>query len=211
MRTAVCMSLLMGLLPAAALAQAISSETAAADTKPSNCKLDVDNNSVCDDRVLSSTQGNSGRVVSLSLSYSTATASPTASVHDSDHGHDDHDHDHDHDHSIAEISPAPISHSRSLKPSPTASYGCEAHGDHWHCDGAVSASPSITLVSSTTVVSATVTASFRQGTPVIDEASSVNKTETDSTTTTASSGAGRREAAGLGLAGLGVLAAMAAM
>ncbi|KAF1817161.1 hypothetical protein P152DRAFT_363778, partial [Eremomyces bilateralis CBS 781.70] len=21
-------------------------------------------------------------------------------------------------------------------PSPTASYGCEPHGDHWHCDGA---------------------------------------------------------------------------
>ncbi|KAI2467493.1 hypothetical protein F4781DRAFT_309900 [Annulohypoxylon bovei var. microspora] len=28
----------------------------------------------------------------------------------------------------------------SLAPSPTESVGCEPHGDHWHCDGAVIAS-----------------------------------------------------------------------
>ncbi|KAJ2986213.1 hypothetical protein NUW58_g5133 [Xylaria curta] len=24
---------------------------------------------------------------------------------------------------------------QTLPPSPTASVGCEPHGDHWHCDG----------------------------------------------------------------------------
>ncbi|KDB22435.1 hypothetical protein H109_05641, partial [Trichophyton interdigitale MR816] len=27
------------------------------------------------------------------------------------------------------------SSTKSLKPSPTESIGCEPHGDHWHCDG----------------------------------------------------------------------------
>ncbi|KAI0884947.1 uncharacterized protein GGS22DRAFT_136184 [Annulohypoxylon maeteangense] len=32
----------------------------------------------------------------------------------------------------------------SLAPSPTESFGCEPHGDHWHCDGAVVASSTST-------------------------------------------------------------------
>lgn len=35
----------------------------------------------------------------------------------------------------------------SLAPSPTESYGCEPHGDHWHCDGAVVASSTSTVQS----------------------------------------------------------------
>ncbi|KAL2752325.1 hypothetical protein ACRALDRAFT_1065485 [Sodiomyces alcalophilus JCM 7366] len=50
--------------------------------------------------------------------------------HDDDHDDDnDHDHDHDHDQSA--------SGTESLPPSPTASVGCEPHGDHWHCEGPV--------------------------------------------------------------------------
>ncbi|KAI1090076.1 hypothetical protein F5B19DRAFT_464571 [Rostrohypoxylon terebratum] len=33
----------------------------------------------------------------------------------------------------------------SLAPSPIESYGCEPHGDHWHCDGAVVASSTTTV------------------------------------------------------------------
>ncbi|PQE29716.1 hypothetical protein CJF32_00011137 [Rutstroemia sp. NJR-2017a WRK4] len=28
-------------------------------------------------------------------------------------------------------------------PSPTASFGCEPHGDHWHCEGAITSSVSL--------------------------------------------------------------------
>ncbi|KFY23802.1 hypothetical protein V493_05618 [Pseudogymnoascus sp. VKM F-4281 (FW-2241)] len=31
-------------------------------------------------------------------------------------------------------------------PEPTESYGCEPHGDHWHCEGAVTATPAPTAV-----------------------------------------------------------------
>ncbi|KAG4420111.1 hypothetical protein IFR04_006770 [Cadophora malorum] len=43
-------------------------------------------------------------------------------------------------------------------PSPTASVGCEPHGDHWHCDGPVSASatlPSTTIPAVVTVIATT--------------------------------------------------------
>ncbi|KAK0739363.1 hypothetical protein B0T21DRAFT_362482 [Apiosordaria backusii] len=51
----------------------------------------------------------------------TTTAAPQD---DHDHDHDDEEeHDHD-DHSVG-----------LLPPSPTASIGCEPHGDHWHCEG----------------------------------------------------------------------------
>ncbi|KAF5664485.1 hypothetical protein FHETE_7076 [Fusarium heterosporum] len=44
----------------------------------------------------------------------------------------DHDHDDDHEHSLTDVAGA----TESLAPSPTASIGCEPHGDHWHCEGA---------------------------------------------------------------------------
>ncbi|KAK7921645.1 hypothetical protein PG985_009667 [Apiospora marii] len=65
--------------------------------------------------------------VSVSGSAATAAATTTATEHDHDH---DHDHDHEHEHE---------SGTGSLKPSPTESTGCHAHGDHWHCDGPVGA------------------------------------------------------------------------
>ncbi|TGJ78704.1 hypothetical protein E0Z10_g10062 [Xylaria hypoxylon] len=40
---------------------------------------------------------------------------------------------------------------QTLPPSPTASVGCEPHGDHWHCDGPATA----TIATSTTATSAT--------------------------------------------------------
>ncbi|KAL6852503.1 hypothetical protein ACO1O0_007048 [Amphichorda felina] len=51
---------------------------------------------------------------------SVSTPAPTATEEES-HDHEEHD---DHDHETG-----------SLPPSPTASAGCEPHGDHWHCDG----------------------------------------------------------------------------
>ena len=53
---------------------------------------------------------------------------------------DDHDHDED-DHA---------SGSGTLPPSPTASVGCEAHGDHWHCDGPATAAGASATTSSGT-------------------------------------------------------------
>ncbi|KAJ5159110.1 uncharacterized protein N7500_008761 [Penicillium coprophilum] len=38
-------------------------------------------------------------------------------------------------------------------PSPTASVGCEPHGDHWHCDGPASTAVSVTSTTSEVVVS----------------------------------------------------------
>ncbi|KAI1457888.1 hypothetical protein F4805DRAFT_457331 [Annulohypoxylon moriforme] len=38
----------------------------------------------------------------------------------------------------------------TLAPSPTESFGCEPHGDHWHCDGAVVASSTSTIQPSAT-------------------------------------------------------------
>ncbi|KAI1412335.1 hypothetical protein F5Y13DRAFT_190328 [Hypoxylon sp. FL1857] len=35
--------------------------------------------------------------------------------------------------------------SQTLPPSPTASIGCHPHGDHWHCDGPVSSTVSLTV------------------------------------------------------------------
>lgn len=43
----------------------------------------------------------------------------------------------------------------SLPPSPTASLGCEPHGDHWHCDGPAATGSSSSLI---TVTSASATA-----------------------------------------------------
>ncbi|KAI1630864.1 hypothetical protein F4809DRAFT_646977 [Biscogniauxia mediterranea] len=38
---------------------------------------------------------------------------------------------------------------QSLPPSPTASVGCEPHGDHWHCDGPATVTSVATTASST--------------------------------------------------------------
>ncbi|CAI7612461.1 unnamed protein product [Penicillium bialowiezense] len=45
---------------------------------------------------------------------------------------------------------------QSAGPSPTASVGCEPHGDHWHCDGPAStAVSSVTTTTSESVVTTT--------------------------------------------------------
>ncbi|KAK2039380.1 hypothetical protein LZ31DRAFT_558846 [Colletotrichum somersetense] len=59
------------------------------------------------------------------------------------------DHDHDHDHSAA-------TGSYTLAPSPTESFGCEAHNDHWHCVGRIDTT---TIPPTTSATSPTVTAS----------------------------------------------------
>ena len=69
-------------------------------------------------------------------------ATPTGG-HDDHEDHEDHDHDHGHedhedhgDHEDKEYSDEEIA---AAGPSPTASAGCEPHGDHWHCEGPATA------------------------------------------------------------------------
>ncbi|KAK1752658.1 hypothetical protein QBC47DRAFT_389044 [Echria macrotheca] len=78
------------------------------------------------------------RVTPAGVMTTFATSSVTIPVtagpnhhHDDDDDHD-HDHDDDHDHAVTSVAGAV-----SLKPSPTESVGCTAHGDHWHCLGPV--------------------------------------------------------------------------
>lgn len=39
---------------------------------------------------------------------------------------------------------------QTLPPSPTASVGCEPHGDHWHCDGPAISTTTASLITSST-------------------------------------------------------------
>lgn len=57
----------------------------------------------------------------------------TSATHSHTHSH--HNDDDDDDHKTTD-KPG----TGSLKPSPTESFGCTAHGDHWHCEGRVGAS-----------------------------------------------------------------------
>ncbi|KAJ5770292.1 uncharacterized protein N7511_002343 [Penicillium nucicola] len=50
---------------------------------------------------------------------------------------------------MALLSSTVLAQSQDPGPSPTASTGCEPHGDHWHCDGPVSMTTSASLGSST--------------------------------------------------------------
>ena len=108
------------------------------------------------------------------------SASTTSSA---THDEDDHDHDEHTD----------TSGTGSLKPSPTESYGCEPHGDHWHCEGPVTASVSGSGLSTLLTTSA-------------PNATSSVPTASPSPSTAA---AARYEVAGVGFAGLAVAAAMA--
>jgi hypothetical protein len=108
----------------------------------------------------------------------TAAAATTSAAHDHDHDDDEDDHDHDDDdHTDA-------AGTGSLAPSPTESYGCEPHGDHWHCEGAITAS---------TTVPPTGTGAQNAAT----------------TTSSSTAGAAHFEVAGLGFAGIAAVAAMA--
>ncbi|EGO53289.1 hypothetical protein NEUTE1DRAFT_17689, partial [Neurospora tetrasperma FGSC 2508] len=119
------------------------------------------------------------KVTSLATVVTAASVSSVAATTSAVHDHDDHDHDEeDHDHDGESAS------SVSLKPSPTESYGCEAHGDHWHCAGHVSATSTASPGSQT-------------------QTSSVNAT---APTTPPTAGAVRQGASGLAAAGLAIMA-----
>ncbi|KAJ5295653.1 hypothetical protein PENANT_c001G05910 [Penicillium antarcticum] len=47
------------------------------------------------------------------------------------------------------LSSSALAQSQDPGPSPTASIGCEPHGDHWHCDGPASTSATDSVVLST--------------------------------------------------------------
>ncbi|EAQ93781.1 predicted protein [Chaetomium globosum CBS 148.51] len=108
----------------------------------------------------------------------TTTGAPatTSAAHDHDHDEDE-DEDDDHDHTDAAGTGA-------LAPSPTESYGCEPHGDHWHCEGAITASATAPPA----------------GTGAQDAAA---------TSSTSTAAAPHFEVAGLGFAGIAAVAAMA--
>ncbi|KAL0475608.1 hypothetical protein QR685DRAFT_54061 [Neurospora intermedia] len=119
------------------------------------------------------------KVTSLATAVTAASVSSVAATTSAVHDHDDHDHDEeDHDHDGESAS------SVSLKPSPTESYGCEAHGDHWHCAGHVSATSTTSPGSQ-------------------EQASSGNAT---APTTPPTAGAVRQGASGLAAAGLAIMA-----
>lgn len=108
----------------------------------------------------------------------TGVPATTSAAHDHDHDEDeDEDEDDDHDHTDAAGTGA-------LAPSPTESYGCEPHGDHWHCEGAISASSTAAPT----------------GTAAEDAAAS---------SSTSTGAAPHFEVAGLGFAGIAAIAAMA--
>jgi len=62
------------------------------------------------------------------VSGSTTITSSAVITTTHSHAHDDDDHDHDHDHEDHSAGAT-----ESLAPSPTASVGCEPHGDHCEC------------------------------------------------------------------------------
>ncbi|KAK4231685.1 hypothetical protein QBC38DRAFT_201489 [Podospora fimiseda] len=128
-----------------------------------------------------------GPRVTADVTTGTGPAVTTAPATTPAHHDDDHDHDHDHDHSDSDDEHDHHSGTESLKPSPTESYGCEPHGDHWHCEGHVTASS--TLFTTTTSTSASADAA--------------------STSSSAVSTAGAAQATGLGIAGLMAVVAMA--
>ncbi|KAF4122056.1 hypothetical protein GMORB2_7649 [Geosmithia morbida] len=102
------------------------------------------------------------------------------------------EHDHDHDHDDGETS-------GTLAPSPTESTGCEPHGDHWHCDAAVSetATSDSTLtetstgaaVSGTSETTADPTSATATETSTDAAVSETSETTADSTPTESPTGA----------------------
>ncbi|KAK4647418.1 uncharacterized protein QC761_101320 [Podospora bellae-mahoneyi] len=87
-------------------------------------------------------------VVTTGMATGAAPVVTTAAAHH-DHDSDGDDHDHDHDHTDDEDDHTDAPGTGSIKPSPTESYGCEAHGDHWHCDGHRTASSTLIAVTTT--------------------------------------------------------------
>lgn len=109
-------------------------------------------------------------------------------------GHDDdEDHAFDHDDADKHLHSTPIvsgAATPSLKPSPTESVGCEAHGDHWHCKAAVGAATTLTGSGFTSIIPLAPTAGT--GAAAADAASTA--------------GGARPQATGFAAAGLAVAA-----
>jgi hypothetical protein len=91
--------------------------------------------------------------------------------------------DHDDDHDMTAVVPG--ASTATLAPSPTESFGCEPHGDHWHCDGSITAATTMTSSGFTSVITPTPTTA----------AGSVS-----------TAGAGRSQVTGLALAGFAAAA-----
>ncbi|KAK4172820.1 hypothetical protein QBC36DRAFT_361597 [Triangularia setosa] len=120
----------------------------------------------------------------------TGTATGSAPVVTSSAAHHDHDDD-DHDHTDDEDDHTDAPGTGSINPSPTESYGCEAHGDHWHCEGHRTASSTLIAVTTTTTGAGT-------------------DSEAATTTTTSTSTAGAAQITGLSLAaGVAAIVAIA--
>ena len=126
------------------------------------------------------------RVTSASTGTGIATsATSSAALTTSSATHSDDEDDHDHDEDGDDHSDAPGT--ASLKPSPTESYGCEPHGDHWHCKGPITAA--------TTPTTSGATGGVTGGTVL--------------STTLPAMAAARYQGAGLGVAGLAAVVAAA--
>jgi hypothetical protein len=65
--------------------------------------------------------------------------------------HADHDDDDDH-HDVTAVVPG--ASTVTLAPSPTESFGCKAHGDHWDCEGSVTSTPTTAAGTATAAGSA---------------------------------------------------------
>lgn len=127
----------------------------------------------------------------------TSTGSlPTPTVDHPDHDDDvafDHDDVDKHHHTTPLV---PGASTATLKPSPTESFGCEPHGDHWHCDGSVTAATTLTGSGFTSIITPAPTTAA--GTAAAADA-------------TSTAGAGRSQVTGLAVAGLAAAAVALAM
>lgn len=110
--------------------------------------------------------------------------------------HPDHDDDaaFDHDDVDKHLHTTPVvpgASTATLKPSPTESFGCEPHGDHWHCEGSLTAATTLTGSGFTSVITPAPTTAA--GTAAAADA-------------TSTAGAGRSQVTGLAVAGLAAAA-----
>ncbi|RYP63147.1 hypothetical protein DL769_007058 [Monosporascus sp. CRB-8-3] len=65
---------------------------------------------------------------------------------------------------FAALLAAALAAAQSLPPSPTASVGCEPHGDHWHCEGPASVTAVDTVTSTSVVATTTSSHDHEEGT-----------------------------------------------
>ncbi|KAM7188476.1 hypothetical protein V8F33_010626 [Rhypophila sp. PSN 637] len=148
-----CITLLVGLLPLALGQGSVSTASLApSPTQSVGCEAHGDHWHCDGPRVTSITVSPSTLLTSRLTTTPPAVTSASAHPdHDDDHEHHDDDHD-DHDDDA------------SIKPSPTGSVGCVAHGDHWHCDGPATATPTQSAAETGAVASGVSTVPTSAGT-----------------------------------------------